>query len=678
MRAFTTAPALQQSNCRWLFLALLLLTVIPLSGCILSDPDTAANSQQAPSDEEASEGSATPEPPSPDADPNATVPLEFPTGDPAVPADLGGPGFTGKGWETATPGPLGDPKAKPGGSIVSHANNWFDTLRAYGPASSWQTNQVIISLCYDSLCRSHPETLDPLPCLASHWQVLNDHMTFRFRIDPRAHWSDGKPVVADDVLATFRLIMHPDTIEPGYRAAIEMMNEPKVLSKYMFEITCKQRNWRNFRTISSLAIMPAHHITRVTSKQYLRKYSFRYTATSGPYRVYPGDIKMGEELTLRRRKDYWGNGMEINRGLYNFESIRFIVINDDWLAFNKAMKGELDFYPVYTAKWWKEEVVGLTDSQAPSQVRDGYLVAQKVFTRSPESMQGVAFNFRRPPLDDVRVRKALAHLYDRKKLLDKFAYSEYTPLKSYYPGGDYENPGNEQVEYDPKQAMKLLTEAGYTQRDSDGVLMRNGERLSVTITYRTAGFRKYYMAFQEACRRVGVEVSLDLTDDAQLMKKLEERTFDIASSALGGTMFPEPRSHWQSKMADQKSSDNYSGFKSPEADALIEKYSQSFDLKERTKLLRELDGIVFRAHPYMLDWYIPCQRIIWWKKFGMPSTVFTKYGDWTEAYSLWWYDPEMEKELQAAQRAGKPLLPIPPRIVRPWDPAASSDMTTKN
>ncbi|MCE9553831.1 MAG: extracellular solute-binding protein [Planctomycetes bacterium] len=591
-----------------------------------------------------------------------------------VTAEMGGPGFTGEGWLTATPGPLGDPKAKPGGELVSEFPAWPDTLRPYGIGANMQTNQIVAGMCYETLCGMHPQTLETIPALASHWWISEDKMKFRFRINPLAKWSDGQPVVAEDVVATYKLIMDPTLLEPNYQSTLSNLKEPKALSKYIVEVECKEKHWRNFLRIIGMKILPSHEIAGLTGKEFLRKYNFKYTATSGPYIVRPEDIRKNESLAVTRRKDYWGDALEMNHGLFNFKRIRFVIILGDRLPFDKVCKGDIDFYLVNTAKWWVEEVVGLdgaTKNTSPlksplKQVRLGQLVAQKIFTHVPEGFQGDAFNMRNPPLTDRRVRLALAHLFDRKTLLTKFAYDEYAALKSYYPGSDYENPDNKLTEFDPKRAQELLTEAGYTQRDSDGVLMRNGERLSVTLTYDMDGFSKYYTAYQEACRKAGVEIKLNLIDLPAQSKAHQEKTFQFIGAGFTGELFPDPRELWYSKMANERGSDNLPGLQNKEVDKIIDTYDHAFELSERIKLLRQLDGVVFNEYPYMLQWYVPCQRIMWWNKFGMPETVLTKYGDWSDAYTTWWYDPEKAAKLEESRRTGEVITPMPPRELHPW------------
>ena len=590
--------------------------------------------------------------------------LEFPQGDPAVPAEEGGPGFSGEGWETATPGPLGDPRALKGGVITSNMPNWPENLRMYGTGSNTWLNYLVRDLCYMSLCRIDPVTLEVLPGLATHWQILDDNMTFRFRLNPRAHWSDGKPVVAEDWVATYRLINDDTLIDPMSKETLcTKMEEPKVLSKYMLEVKCRQRDWRNFLTMSGIPVMPAHEISGLTGKDFLDKYNFAYPAFSGPYEVLPSDIRKGDSLTLTRRKDWWAAEDESNIGLYNFDKIRFLVVLDRRKGFEMACKGQIDFYPVYTAEWWVKDVTPL------AAYKRGQLIRREIFTKFPKGIQGLAFNMREPPLDDVRVRKAVAHLYDRRTMLTKFAFDQYLPTKSYYPGSDAENPDNEVIEYNVDRAITLLEEAGWTERDTDGVRMQNGERLVLNIQYRSQAFEKYLTNLQESCKRAGIEIQLTLTNPETHWKNMMERSFQVAGMAWGQVLYPGPRTTWHSSMADESGSNNITGVKDEQIDALIDQYDAEFDLPRRTEILREIDGLLHELVPYALEWYNPAERVLYWNKFGMPEYGLHRYAEFEEAFSLWWYDPAKAKRLKETLQQETEMEPIPELEIRYWDEA---------
>lgn len=597
---------------------------------------------------------------SPTTTTSSTVVVEHPEGDPSVPAELGGPGFTGEGWTTATPERLGDPAAVKGGTMLSHMPAWPDNLRVYGIKSNTFMNSIVEGLCYGSLLSLHPQTMEFIPDLATHWKISEDKMIFSFRINPKAHWSDGTPVTADDVRATYRLIADDTLLDPMSKEAIvNTMLEPVARSKYIVEIKCREKNWRNFITFAGMTLLPAHQIGEITGESYLDVYNFKYTVVNGPYIVYDADIKTDESITITRRNDYWNAENARYHGLYNFDKIRFVVIREDRLAFDKACKGELDFYNVNVAKWWVEDLPVLEATEK------GHLVRRKVYTKFPKGYQGQAVNMRDPLLVDVKVRKAMAHLYDRKTMLEKFAYNEYIPLKSYFPNSDAANPDNELVEYDPGAAVRLLAESGWSERGSDGILIKDGNRFSVKLTYRSEFFEKYLTVYQEACKQAGVELRLQQVDPSAMWDAVQHRKFQVSGMAWGASMFPSPKLSWYSTMADQDGSNNITGLQSAEADAVIDEYDKQFDLQKRNQLLRRLDGIMFNTHPYILDWYLPCQRFMYWNKFGTPKTVLYKYQDWRSVFSLWWVDAEKEKQLRAARKSGG-KLPIMPVDVDPW------------
>ena len=128
--------------------------------------------------------------------------------DPSVPAEQGGKGFTGKGWETNTGFDfIGDPRALKGGLLRDNLRDFPGTLRMEGPESNSAFNYSITTMAYESLLGIHPTTLEFIPSLATHWQISADKMTYRFRINPNARFSDGMPVTSEDVIATYDFLL---------------------------------------------------------------------------------------------------------------------------------------------------------------------------------------------------------------------------------------------------------------------------------------------------------------------------------------------------------------------------------------------------------------------------------------------------------------------------------------
>jgi microcin C transport system substrate-binding protein len=380
---------------------------------------------------------------------------------------------------------------------------------------------------------------------------------------------------------------------------------------------------------------------------------------TGPYTLSDSDVEKGKSITIRRRKDYWAENNRINVGQYNIDEYKEIVVRDDNLAFEMFKKGELDYYYTVRPKTWAEEL------NIPS-VQRGLIAKRAVFNNYPASLLYIAFNTRRKPWDDIRVRKALTLLFNRKQYIEKLFYNLFTPTNSYYPATVYENPSNPKNEYNPQEALKLLAEAGWKDRDAQGRLTKAGQPLQVEVLYGTKNYDPWLTVYQEDLRKVGITLNLRYTEPETRFKMIMQRQFELTGGAWGvGSVFPEPRPEYHSEGADRDNTNNITGFKDKRVDALSEKYEVTFDPAERTKLLRELDGVLAEQYHYMLRWYDPAQRIAYWNKYGMPQGTFTRTGDYLGSLmpgipQLWWVDPEKSEKLNQAMRDNSVKLEIPP------------------
>ena len=222
--------------------------------------------------------------------------------------------------------------------------------------------------------------------------------------------------------------------------------------------------------------------------------------------------------------------MPHHRGTYNFDRIKFKVIRDDNVGFEAFKKGEFDIFYEYTAKRWVNE----TNSE---RFQKNWIVKQKIFNYAPLGFQGFAFNMRKPPFNDLRVRQAICYLFDRKTLLDKLMYNQYQPLTSYWPSLYGNSPANFPINYEPEKAKQLLKEAGYTRLDKEGYLINGkGERLEFSLIYSQMSMEKHFTYFAETCKQAGVKVNLELLSWATLMKKTDEYKFEMISAAWSSSV----------------------------------------------------------------------------------------------------------------------------------------------
>jgi microcin C transport system substrate-binding protein len=616
-------------------LTVLMLAILLAAGCSSNRPSD--NNSESVSTPAARTGNVSTNkddyPAFPDADAGA---------DTAVPAEQGGKGFSGEGWQTNTAYDLiGDPRAVKGGLFRQAFSDFPTTLRYWGPnISAW--NAWLHAMVYETLLGLHPTTMEYIPGLASHWQISPDKQTFRFRINPNARWSDGMPVTSEDVVASWKLAIDKGLQDPPRLVTFGKFEQPVAESKYIVRVKAKTVSWRNFLDISnSLFIYPAHALKGVDGAAYIRDYNYKMLPGSGAYAVAEKDVDKGKTIRVRRRKDYWAEKERRNVGTANFDVIQWATVRDRNLEFEMFKKGDLDFFVPNRASMWVQEL-------NYENVKRGLNQKRKVFNHSPNGIQGFAMNTRREPFNDIRVRKALRHLFNRELIVEKIAFNEYSLMDTIFPGSVYENPNNEKIKYDPQKAVQLLTEAGWKDRDSSGRLVKNGRPLTVEVLYADQASERFMTIYQEDLRKVGITLNLRFVTFETMIKLVDERTFDVMSGAYTGESFPDPEANYHSRLADQKNTNNITGFKNKRADEIIETYNNEFDLSKRIKLLQEFDGIFTNEHHWILEWTAPYQRMIYWNRFGQPKGILTAIGDSRDPPGLWWFDSEKNQKLQQA------------------------------
>jgi microcin C transport system substrate-binding protein len=467
-------------------------------------------------------------------------------------------------------------------------------------------------------------------------------------------------VVADDVVATWRLLVDKSVQDPFRNAEYGKFEEPVAESKYIVRVKAKEVTWLSLYMFSGMPIYPAHALKGMNGATYIKTYNDRMLPGTGPYAVNPADVDKGKSIRIKRRPDYWAATYRRSIGSANFDEIREVVVRDRNLEFEMVKRGDLDYYRVNRAQMWAEELNF-------DRIQNGLLQKRKVWNHAPRSIQGIAFNTRRAPYDDVRVRKALRHLFNRELMIEKLMFNEYVLMDSVFPGTVYENPKNEKIRFNPQQAVQLLAEAGWKDRDAQGRLVRNGTPLSLELLHYDQQLERFLTIFQEDLRKVGVTLNLRYVTPETAFKLLDEQQFDMFSVGYGGGgPFPLPSQFFDSAQADQKSSNNVTGFKNARVDEILKLYEAEFDLSKRVALLQELDGIVAASHNYLLEWTAPFERFVYWNKFGQPKGVITRVGDYRDPPGLWWVDPQKEQQLAEAMRDPSKKLEVGASEDRYW------------
>jgi len=554
---------------------------------------------------------------------------------------------------------FGDSRAVKGGILSLVQGQFPATLRTEGKNSIYYINKQIRSMVYETLLDLHPVTSDYIPGLATHWKISHDKMSFWFRLNPDARFSDGHAVTAGDVITSYNLLMDETILSPSAQLTFSKFKRPVAETKYIVKVECKSLNWRNFHYFSSaLYIYPAFYLQSLSGIEYLREYNAKMLPGTGPYTILTQDIKNQISFAFTRRLDYWDCANPLKRNMNNFDKIKQSVVKDNpLLLFEKFKKGDYDFTVIGSARDWH----GNCNFNA---VQKGWIQKRKIYSQRPSGWAGYAFNMRIPPFNDRRIRSAFSYLLYRERMNHELFYDEYILQNSLYAGSIYENPDNEKITYDPVKAVKLLAEAGWKDRNKNGWLINDkGEEFRETI--RIPKYLEYVVTpYQQSLKKYGIDLQIQFMDRNALWKIIMERNFSICYEFHSGTRFPNPEDSLHSSLADKNNTKNIYGFKNSRVDELLILYDREFDSKVRQNIIREIDGIVTHERILVLTHYYPYHRVLYWDKFGYPDYMFSRYGDKT-ILNYWWLDPQKIGHLKESMKKDR-SLPKSEMLVTYW------------
>ena len=308
--------------------------------------------------------------------------------------------------------PYANPEAPKRGRLVLGVPATFDTLNPYnlkaGSAARGISGYIYQPLMMRSL--DEPFTLYGLIAETIETNTARDQVTFR--LNPRARFSDGKPVTSRDVKFSFELLGKQG--RPQHRAAFSRVRTISTPDKYTVHYGLVGANDRELALILALMpVLPAH----ATDVSTFADSSLKTPIGSGPYVL--KSVKPGESLTFVRNKDYWAKDLPVHRGLYNFDEIKLQYFRDSSALFEAFKAGLIHYRDEGDPTKWR------TGYDFPAS-RDGRIKRRALPLGGAKGMSGWAFNTRRPVFQNVHVREALAMMFDFEWLNAKL-YGVFLP-----------------------------------------------------------------------------------------------------------------------------------------------------------------------------------------------------------------------------------------------------------
>jgi len=512
-------------------------------------------------------------------------------------------------------------------------------------------------------------TVDPrdtnfpyLPALAKALpEISPDGLRFTFEIHPAATWDNGTPVTGEDFAFSVKVIKNPlvdcAALRPYYEFIKDVIIDPK--NPQRFIVVTKQKYMLALSSIGTLYVLPRYiydpenlmgrySIPELDAKgeklrndPNIQKFARRYNGMQrepehivgcGPYLLERWET--GQQVVLRRKARWWADTLEGVAYEAYPDKLIYRVINDPNTAITNLKAQKLDVMNAIPAK----DFIQL-------KANTGFTTHFNLHTPPMFAYSYIGLNIRpqgRPPVfTDRRVRRALAHLLDVDMLIKKFSYGMAQRITGpTYPmqRGAY-NDTLPLIPYDPAKAAQLLDEAGWIDRDGDGIRekMIDGRKVNLEFEILTNAGNEVRLQIarilQQEAQKVGVKVNITSLDWSIFLERTKKHDFDAYIGGWIGSHNPQDlKQIWHSKSWAEGGS-NYVGFGNDETDRIIELIREELDKTRRDSLYRLFHAIVYEEQPYIFL-TAPYERIAIHKRFRNAYTSpirpgFFPNGFWT-------------------------------------------------
>ena len=523
------------------------------------------------------------------------------------------------------------------------------------------------------LGQDEPSTMYGL--LAEAMFVAPDFSAVSFRIHPQARFNNGDAVTAEDVRHSHAMLLSKEAT-PSYQTTVAAIERVVVIDARTVRFELREKSREQIFVCGTMPVFSRKWGAGAGgAAKKLDEIVTDYPIVSGPYLI--DKVDMPRRIEFRRNPDYWGKGLAVRRGHFNFERVVYRNYSDDAVAREAFKAGEFDLIKEYRARAFVRQHAGVKWD-------DGRIAKLVMPTRYGQYLQSYQLNMRRPIFQDIRVREALGLTYDFETLnktrtftraSSLFNNSDFAaqglpspaelallePFRAELPprvfGPAFVSPRTDDAPNGLRRnllkARDLLDQAGW-KLDSAGVLRNaKGEAFEFEYMQPRASANNDW---QSNLTKLGIKMNDRVVDFALYRRRLQQYDFDMVAIVEGRFTLPAASdviTTYGSKSADEPGNNNFRGVKSRAADAMIAAMNRAATLAELRDASRAMDRIVMWNFWQIPDLFSGREPISMWTKFGMPKVMahyfqadtlisgFTEHAPWP----LWtWWDKSLEKK----------------------------------
>jgi microcin C transport system substrate-binding protein len=552
------------------------------------------------------------------------------------------------------------PLARSGGTLVLHDLGGFEKMNPFtlkGSAPRGLSPYVFETLAVPSL----DEPFAEYGLIAEGIELAADKKSVTFTLNPKARFSDGSPVTAEDIKFSLDTLKS-DQAHPFYQMYFHDIEGAEIIDQRTIRFLFVRPNRELHMIAAQLPVLSKQFYSRNPFNPVDGMGAMTVPVGTGPYLV--TDVQPGKSITYKKNPEYWARDLAVRKGMFNVESIVVKYFKDPIVSLEAFKAGEFDFMTVNIAKQWNRDLTG-------RRFDSGELIKKTFPHKNNAGMQGFVFNTRKPLFSDPRVRKALGLVFDFEWTNKTVFFSQYTRSNSFFSNSDFAAKGipseSEMKLLEPyrhqlppevftqlpmppsteppsslranmQEAKGLLEQAGWAVKQ--GVLVNEqGAEFRFEILLADTSFERVIAPYAVNLKKMGIEVAYRTIDPALYADRVKNFDFDMVVTTYGQSQSPgnEQRDYWTTAAADRKGSRNLGGIKSPAVDGLVDAIIYAETQEELITACRALDRVLWYGYYLVPNWYLANHRLAYAARLKHPEKLPVYYSpdQWLDT---WWIE----------------------------------------
>ncbi len=471
-------------------------------------------------------------------------------------------------------------------------NSFSNTLQSITPLVSTDAYASSVQgYILESLLTRDSDTLEWQGMLAKSWQVSDDGLVITFQLRRDVVFSDGEPFDSADVAFSFNFIMNEKIKAPRERAYYKLIESVMAKSQYEVVFRFKEPYFKALDFAGGMAILAEHFYAPYLKNPEKYNQSKGLLIGTGPYRLAdPKNWKTDQDgLELIRNTRYWGSVQA------SFDRVSWRIIQNESARLTTFRNGKIDVYddaqPIDFEKLKTDKQLTKLSNRfnyvAPTSGY-GYIGWNQVLDGKPTRFA------------DKRVRRAMTWLIDKQKIVDDVFLGYRKPAVSPFGlGSPQHDPTIKSRKQDIAKGKALLKEAGFEDRDGDGVIEgTDGKPFKFELIYfgNRETTKRLVLLLKDMYARAGIKLIPVPSEWPVMLEKLDKKDFEAITLGWAGSIESDMYQIFHSSQIEE--GDNRTAYSNIELDKIIDEARKTIDEQKRMLLWQKAERILYEDLPY--------------------------------------------------------------------------------